>query len=237
LRRGTLRTPLVEERPQYRLVRSHRRTFALEIAPDGRLIVRAPHCLAEGRIELLISKYGQWIETKRKALEKLTPPGSSVGFQEGDRLFFLGKEYPLRYVEEDTGGSALCFDGRFLLRRKEAHCARTLFREWCCVQAREILSERTRFLGSLSGLNAGAVRITDARKRWGSCGNNGRLNFTWRLVMAPLDVIDYVVVHELMHLKEQNHSKRFWQSVRMILPDFNERRRWLKEHEQTLLAL
>jgi predicted metal-dependent hydrolase len=237
LRRGTRNRPLVEERPQYRLIRSKRRTCALEIAADGRLIVRAPYCLDDGRIELLVRKHGQWIETKRKAFQQSSPLRPSPSFHEGDKLYFLGKGYPLRYVEESEGGAALRFDGRFLLRRKEGPRARVLFREWCRLQAREILSGRAQFFGGLSGLNACAIRITDARKRWGSCSTKGTLNFTWRLVMAPLEVIDYVVVHELMHLKEQNHSKRFWQSVRTILPDFDGRRRRLRELEHSLLSL
>jgi predicted metal-dependent hydrolase len=79
------------------------------------------------------------------------------------------------------------------------------------------------------------VRISSARTRWGSCSQKGNLSFTWRLVMAPPDVIDYVVVHELCHTREMNHSRSFWEQVEAILPDFRQRRRWLKEYGKLLV--
>jgi predicted metal-dependent hydrolase len=84
------------------------------------------------------------------------------------------------------------------------------------------------------GLTCRSVRITDAKERWGSCNAAGSLNFAWRLVMAPPPVIDYVIVHELAHLVEMNHSQRFWGLVGRILPDYAVRRKWLRENEHLL---
>jgi predicted metal-dependent hydrolase len=237
LRRRAGGKPFVEERPGYRLVRSNRRTCALEVTPEGRLIVRAPKGLADRRIELLINRHSRWIEGKQRALTQRAPSLSGTGFQEGDRLPFLGEGYPLHYVEATEGMPAFRFDGQFLVSRREQPRARILFKEWCRLQARSLLREKAQSFSALAGVEIRNIRITDARKRWGSCGIKGTLNFTWRLIMAPSEIVDYVVVHELAHLKEQSHSKRFWQYVRAILPDFEARRRRLRELEHALLML
>ncbi|MCS7122892.1 MAG: M48 family metallopeptidase, partial [Candidatus Micrarchaeota archaeon] len=78
------------------------------------------------------------------------------------------------------------------------------------------------------------VRITNARRRWGSCSSSNNLNFSWRLIMAPLEVIDYVVVHELVHTRIKNHSKAFWRMVEAVMPDYDRQRRWLRENGHML---
>ena len=93
-----------------------------------------------------------------------------------------------------------------------------------------MLTERVEFFAHAQGFKVKKIRISSARTRWGSCSAKGTLSFTWRLVMAPPDVIDYVVVHELCHLKELNHSKAFWAQVEAILPDYKTRRKWLKDN-------
>ncbi len=95
-------------------------------------------------------------------------------------------------------------------------------------KAREKITERCRYFSDLIGLKPSKIRITGARGRWGSCGIRGTLNFTWRLILVPDDILDYVVVHELTHLVVRNHSKRFWDKVERIVPDLRGRRRWLR---------
>ncbi len=86
----------------------------------------------------------------------------------------------------------------------------------------------------MTGLIHRSIKITSAKKRFGSCSPNGSLNFSWRLMMAPLNIIDYVVVHELVHIEERNHSKNFWNKVRIILPDYKQSEKWLKDNSQLL---
>ncbi|MEE8638122.1 MAG: M48 family metallopeptidase [Candidatus Margulisiibacteriota bacterium] len=94
--------------------------------------------------------------------------------------------------------------------------------------ARNRIPERCKYFSDLTGLRPRSIRITEANKRWGSCGARGGLNFSWRLILAPPEVIDYVIVHELVHLVERNHSKHFWRRVAEVLPDYKIHRRWLK---------
>jgi len=112
--------------------------------------------------------------------------------------------------------------------------ARDLFRTWYRARAREVLEERVEHFARRMGLAVLGVRITEAKERWGSCSVSGTLNFAWRLVTAPIGIIEYVVVHELAHLVEMNHSRRFWEQVGRILPDYAERRAWLRKNEHRL---
>ncbi|MBI4687875.1 MAG: M48 family metallopeptidase [Nitrospirae bacterium] len=96
------------------------------------------------------------------------------------------------------------------------------------------MSERVSWYSSLSGLKYNRVKISDAQKRWGSCSAKGNLNFSWRLIMSPIRVIDYVVIHELAHLEERNHSKKCWNKVKIMLPDYEQYKEWLKENKHLL---
>jgi predicted metal-dependent hydrolase len=151
---------------------------------------------------------------------------------DGSTFLYLGKAYPLTLVEHQR--PALVFDRHFYLDRSNLPRAQAVFTAWYREQARGVLEQRVAWCARQYGLAAKGVRITSARTRWGSCSSRGTLNFTWRLVMAPLEIIDYVVIHELAHLKEKNHSPAFWQLVERMLPDFRWRRDWLKKNGHIL---
>lgn len=97
-------------------------------------------------------------------------------------------------------------------------------------QARRVLTEKTDYYKSLLGVDYQRIRIGSQRTRWGSCSSKGTLSYNWHLVLMPEQIMDYVVVHELCHLLEMNHSERFWEKVGELLPDYDNRRRWLKEN-------
>lgn len=97
-------------------------------------------------------------------------------------------------------------------------------------QALQTISARADFFSRVTGWKFKSIKVTKAESRWGSCGPNGSINFSWKLIMAPLNIIDYVVVHELAHITERNHSARFWDKVSAALPDYKERRKWLREN-------
>lgn len=97
-------------------------------------------------------------------------------------------------------------------------------------KARERIAERAAYYAPILGVTYGRITIRDQKTRWGSCSSKGNLNFTWKLILAPPEILDYVVVHELCHRLEMNHSERFWNHVRRVLPDYQERRAWLKKN-------
>jgi len=105
---------------------------------------------------------------------------------------------------------------------------------WYKQEAQRKISERVEWHARRFGLAVGTVRITDAQKRWGSCSQNNNLNFSWRLIMAPLRVVDYVVIHELAHTVERSHSRAFWRKVAMMCPTHRSGMEWLKKNEHLL---
>jgi predicted metal-dependent hydrolase len=214
-------------------IRSRRRTIAIQVRPDGQIWVRAPLRAPERLIREFVESKAGWI--RRKQAEALKhAPATAKHFGVGERFLFLGREYPLVVVEKQR--VALTFEGRFILSQKALPRAAQAFEQWYKAQALKVLSERVGYYAARHGFEPGRIRISSARTRWGSCSSKGTLSFTWRLVMAPLEVIDYVVLHELVHLKVKNHSKTFWGSVAALMPEYKRHVAWLKKNG-TLLTL
>jgi predicted metal-dependent hydrolase len=208
----------------YHLVRSDRRTVALVVDRQGRFVVRAPKRAALEVIERFVALKKSWIE--RKISEAKQYRTASSGFQDGELFWFLGNQHPLRVVEYYR--SRLGYeDGEFILSRFYAHKANRLFEDWYRQQATQLFARRAAFYAEKMGVTFSQLKITGAATRWGSCSSKGTVNFSWRLVLAPLEVIDYVVVHELAHLVHHNHSAHFWRLVGQYAPHFRSAKIWL----------
>jgi predicted metal-dependent hydrolase len=214
-----------------RLIRAKRRSIALIIERDGSLTVRAPKRAAMRDIEGFIREKTDWILRSREKL-KAVPAIHKKQFADGEKFLFLGNEYTLRIVQPQR--PALKFNGGFTLGRTVQKRGETVFTRWYKDQALRLFSERVEFYAALHGFEPKQVKVNSAKTRWGSCSANGTINFTWRLVMAPLEVVDYVVLHELAHLKIKNHSPRFWKLVESLCPEFKRHRKWLREHGEKL---
>jgi predicted metal-dependent hydrolase len=209
-----------------RIIRTRRKTIALIVERDGSLVVRAPLRTTERTIRQLVEKKADWIIAKQSLVKTLYPPSTRKSFNNGDGFLYLGKIHRLEIVESKK--PELILDGKFHLAQTALPEARQVFERWYKRQASEIISERVRWYAGQHGFNYKQVKITSARTRWGSCSARDTLSFTWRLVMAPLEIIDYVVVHELVHTQIRNHSKDFWGKVLMLVPDYKQKVAWLK---------
>lgn len=214
------------------LIRTRRRTLAIIIEDDGRVVVRAPMRLAATAIHEFVNAKALWIAAKQDQARRQASRVPLKQFVSGEEFLFLGEPYRLE-VNDDQSPS-LIFKGGFSLSAAAVPRARTVFEQWYRRQARGVITPRVEFYAAQHGFQPQRIGITAARKQWGSCGAAGNLRFAWRLVMAPPPMIDYVVVHELVHLRHRNHSKRFWGKVRSILPDFQQREAWLKENAHIL---
>jgi predicted metal-dependent hydrolase len=206
--------------------------LALQVTLDGQVIVRAPKGVSKKVIDDFISGHVEWIIKKRdraRALQKANPPKT---FTDGETYYYLGRIYKLFMVNQATPG--LYFDNGFYLAKSSGENARSLLIKWYTQQAKKIISERAEYYKTITGLAFNRISITNAESRWGSCGANNNIRFSWRLVMAPFDVIDYVVVHELVHIQVKNHSKEFWGKLEKIYPIYRKSRLWLKENGRYL---
>jgi len=210
------------------IIRSRRRTFSLEVRPDGKLIVRAPASATDAQVRALIARKADWIRKTQARLAAQYPALKPKTFTPGETFWYLGEQVPLRLTDHKR--PPLDLDGAFLLSRAARSRAREVFIAWYREETRQITTDLVSKYVKQYGFKVNGVRITSARTRWGSCSSSRNLNFTYRLCMAPLPVIEYVVVHELAHLKEHNHSKAFWQVVAEIDPAYKQHRAWLKEN-------
>jgi predicted metal-dependent hydrolase len=211
------------------IIRSKRKTLALIVRPDGSLIVRAPLRTAEKSIREFIETHAEWV-VKKQAEALAALPAAPKQYIPGEMFMYLGNAYPLELVKGQK--EPLLLEENFKLATSVQDNARLAFERWYRAQARQILTERVDLYANQYGFQYKRIGITSARTRWGSCSANGSLNFSWRLILAPLEAVDYVVVHELVHTVFHNHSKRFWKKVETIMPDYKERRKWLRKNGQ-----
>jgi predicted metal-dependent hydrolase len=219
--------------PEYRLVRSRRRTLALVVEADGRLTVRAPMKLPNSAIEEFLSQKADWVRKTQSKLKARAAQRPSHTFETGDSFLWLGESFPLTLVPAQR--PALQFDGiRFTLSQKAQVNAKAYFEAWYKKQARDYLQSRLKRFARPHHFSYRGLRITSARTRWGSCNSRNELAFAWRLLMAPPEIVDYVVVHELAHTVQHNHGPKFWNLVEDILPNYKVHIRWLKEHGNKL---
>ena len=219
------------EIPVEKIIRSRRRTIGLEVTPAATLIVRAPLQASSAYIEEIIRQKSSWILRKLDEM-KQRPLSPCHEYAEGEVFFFLGREYPLQFVTDRSitiERSDKLYVSRTLLPDIRNHLKR-----WYIKKAHKEIPARCMWFSMKTGHVPASVRITDARQRWGSCTHKGGLNFSWRLIQAPSEIVDYVVVHELVHISQPDHSKKFWNKVREIMPDYERRRKWLRENERLL---
>jgi predicted metal-dependent hydrolase len=221
----------------YVLVRSRRRrkTMTLRIDRQGRVVVRAPLYTVRADIESFYQQNRAWVAGKlaeRQAIQSMCKPKS---FVPGEEFLFLGKSYPLRFGETNGKVPTLSFCSHgFTLPRDHAAKARDLFIKWYKIKAWEKITERVLCFSKRLDLIPQGIRLMTARTQWGSCSPDNRLSFNWKLVLAGDASIEYVVAHELLHIKEKNHSSRFWGALESFMPDYKERKAWLDENGHLL---
>ncbi len=214
------------------IVRTRRKTFALIIQRDGSLMVRAPLRATNVQIQELVQKKEKWIKAKQQVARQFYQKTLPKEYVIGESFTYLGKSFKLAVIEYQI--EALTLSDQFYLSKSALPVAESVFKEWYKQRAYEVITSRVEWFASRNGYHYQRVKVTEARTRWGSCGPRGSLNFTWRLVMAPMRVIDYVVIHELVHLKEKNHSKAYWNKVKLLMPDYQQQIDWLNANGHTL---
>ena len=217
--------------PISKIIRSRRRSVALVISHDATLVVRAPMRTPLSYIEKLVAEKATWIEKKMREFER-HPKANKKTFFEGEEFLYLGKKYKLALTDglkiETTDDFELLFPKVFLWR------ARQRMHDWYKKQALKEIIERTKIIAEKLNLKYSSIKISNAKTNWGSCGPKNSLNFNWRLIMAPEAVVDYVIIHELMHIPEKNHSRKFWDKVAAVMPEYKTARKWLRENSKVL---
>ena len=223
----------------YTLKRSPRaRCVRLEVREGTGLTVVIPRSYRLQRLDELLKGKQTWILRNLARCDRTTSLSTAGEIRSGDTVPYLGTE--LRVIECPADG---CAPGISLMQNElvvsgasDRERLHLLLERWYRVQAAQVIKQRVDLLVTRLGLSYRRIIIRGQRTRWGSCSHKGNLSFNWRLIMAPEPVIDYVIVHEVTHLKELSHSKRFWKLVAEECPGWREHRKWLDEHGAELNA-
>jgi predicted metal-dependent hydrolase len=214
------------------IIRLRRKSIHLLVDADVKLIVKAPARCSNRAIRETVERHQDWILQKQKWARKHHEPAVPKNYITGERFLYLGDEYELVTERAEV---PLTFDNRrFILAANHSANVRQLFIDWYTKEALRIVTDRVNLYSGITNIKYRKVNISNAKTRWGACSYNGNLHFSWTLIMAPLEVIDYVVVHELCHIKIRNHSSQFWQTVNEFIPEYKLRRKWLKENRNLL---
>ncbi len=208
------------------------RTARLSVGPRRPLEIVVPRGISGAAIDRILEGKRHWIEKHVPEARERAVAKHRLGLERPGVVWLGGRPVPLERVE---GGRSIAElrNGRVVVRGPAIAATAALAR-WYRREARRRIAAAVGREGARLGLRYGAIGVRDQRTRWGSCSSRGTLSFSWRLVVAPVSVLEYVVVHELCHLRQPNHSRAFWELVATASPDAQEQRRWLREHGHEL---
>lgn len=209
-----------------KISRSKRKTLSLHLLPDGTVEVRAPHFFPGFLINDFIKRNSGWIEKRIGIVKKHTPAGSKK-YLEGEKISYLGNEYILTFGNYT---SIKIEDDKLLFPKALEFRAKKELENWYMKQARQIITAYAEEIAGEMKTSFVSITLSDTRSQWGRCTRDNRLQFNWKLVMAPLLVLRYVVVHEIAHTLEKNHSHKFWSRVVVFNPSYRQQVKWLKIH-------
>lgn len=211
---------------------SDRQTIDIVIERDGEITVRPPRQFTPEQVDETVFSKRMWIYRNLAEWRDLNATRVTREWVNGEAFLYLGSRYRLQLATEQEEPLQLK-DGRFNLRRSlvesgGTEAAQKAFQEFYKDKGLQRLKNRVDYFAPKVGMQAGVVQIRDLGYRWASCLSNGDLHFHWKCLMAPLTIIDYIVVHELCHLHFRDHSDAFWNEVDKVLPDYRERKEWLR---------
>jgi predicted metal-dependent hydrolase len=228
---------LVVDELEFEVRRSTRRkTVELTVDRGGELRITAPIQADPKRLTRFVRENRFWLYTKIAEKEARQQPVGSKEFVSGEGFPYLGRSYRLLLVDRQDVPLKLVA-GRFALRRELAARGREEFVRWYSDRALTWLKRRVPAWAQRMDAEPSRVEVRDLGFRWGSCGKTGSLNFHWAAILLPAGIVDYVIVHELAHLIEPNHTPEFWRRVERAMPDYEARRQWLAERGGGLVVL
>jgi predicted metal-dependent hydrolase len=215
----------------YALSRSERKTASIYIERDGNVTVFVPSTLTEPQIEGLIENKRSWIYRGLAEWRDLNATKVQRSYVNGEGFLYLGRSYRLCLVESQDQ-SLVLKNGYFCVRRDREPTNLDgfldAFKDFYRRKGMERIPRRVSAYEAKMGVEAKAIKVLDLKNRWGSCSSTGNVNFHWKCMMAPPTIIDYIVVHELAHLRYPNHTRAFWNELDKTLPDYRDRKDWLR---------
>ncbi|MFW6029301.1 MAG: M48 family metallopeptidase [Halanaerobiales bacterium] len=236
----------------YDIVRTNRKTLGIVIDPEKGVLVRSPENLSEDKIHKVVSDKSTWILEKLDKVAEIKDKPVPKEFMSGEKLSYLGRKYRIKVLSKIDRNlknklskvKVKFYKGKFIIEipdslhdineEERIEAIRDELIKWYRKHAKIKIQERVDKYKGKIGIEPNIVRVKKQEKRWGSCSSKGNININWKIIMAPMSIVDYIVVHELTHLRYNNHCKDFWKSVEAIIPDYKERQDWLRVNGRRL---
>lgn len=209
-----------------KIIRCKRKSISLIISNNGEFIVRAPFSATDERIFNFINEKSSWIISKRK--EFISNSKKVLEIKNGEQISILGEKYNIILIKN---GRVKTVNNQILLPCEKS---KEKLINYIKKQLKSYLTTRVAEIAKICGYSYDSVSVSSAKTNWGSCSFNNKLHFTYRLVLCPLAVIDYIIVHELTHTQIKNHSKKFWRAIEKTMPSYKQAETWLKQNKQVI---
>jgi predicted metal-dependent hydrolase len=213
----------------YEIIHTNRKTIGITVERDRKVVVRVPREASEQAILAAIESRRLWIWQKLRDPHKYPDPAPHKEYVTGETFLYLGQHFSLCLTQGESGSVRLV-GKQFEMAASDRRNGDTLFRSWYLAQARENLLPRIAAFATEMGVGYSRIWVRDLKYCWGSCTPGGTLSFNWRIIQAPMIVVNYLIVHELAHVLVPNHSLDFWNIVAVHSPSWSKARSWLKQH-------
>lgn len=211
-----------------------RKTLQISIKPPSQIEVSAPLGMPVSVIQQQVQDHGDWILRKLSLVQERDKERVHHTYENGELFLYLGKSYPLQIDLQSNYQKAVVIlaDEKLTIHTNshQPEDIRRVLEEWYRDQTLKLITKRVQFFSDRFSVKPRLIKVKEQKKRWASCTSRGDLLFNWRCGMAPPEVLDYIVVHEMCHLVHFNHSKDFWKLVDSILPDYEKQKGWLKQY-------
>jgi predicted metal-dependent hydrolase len=213
--------------------RDRKRTASIQVSPANEISIIIPKDLADEKIKSLIKRKTPWILSKIKFNQEVKYPHKAKEFVNGEAFQYLGRNYRLKVMSGEKEGVDLK-NGRLNVRISQGNSdsndekLKSLLTDWYIRNAEKKLKERILRFADRIGVSVTGIKLKSLKQRWGSCSKDGSIVFNWKIIIAPIAIVDYVVAHELCHMRYHDHSKEFWNLMQRVMPDYREKKEWLR---------
>ncbi|MDD6771164.1 MAG: SprT family zinc-dependent metalloprotease [Inconstantimicrobium porci] len=217
---------------EFELIRSRRKSISITMKYDGGIIVRCPLRMKNDDVIKFIQSKSEWIMIKQQEIKEMQKAKVERTLENGSSLMFLGKEYPLEIIINELykKTNITKTEDKIIITVDiyDKEKIKEELKKWYKVQCINVVTERIALYQKYFRDSPKEIKVKEQKSRWASCTYDNRILFNWRCVMADINAVDYIVVHEMCHFEYKNHSKEFWNSVENIMPDYKIRKQWLK---------
>ena len=217
---------------------SDRKTTDIVIERNGAVVVRPPKDCSPEQIDAVVDSKRMWIYRNLAEWRDLNATAVMREWVNGETFLYLGRTYQLSLISDQDSDLKLK-GGRFCLKRElidegGVEAAKTAFEKYYTNRGEKRIKERIQYYAPKVGVEPASVKVKEMGYRWASCGKSNSLNFHWKCMMASPKIIDYIIVHELCHIHHRDHSDKYWNEVDKVMPDYRERKDWLRKNGANL---